>query len=130
MPTSQQNERWKSEPEKKDFRAARTYLSLLVARNDAQRYAKMLAVEKRLWHFKASDLLRASNLALLPETDLEVEKDLAKVRAHLKLSPVLLVRGEPLWVADGYHRICASYHIDEDALVACKIIPRLPCLEG
>ena len=71
------------------------------------------------------DLLRASGLALLPADDHELEKDLAKVRANEKLSPVLLVRGEPLWIADGYHRICASYHIDEDALVACRIVGRL-----
>ena len=47
-------------------------------------------------------------------------KDLGKVAAGRKLSPVLVVRGyvataRPVTVADGYHRICASYHIDEDA---------------
>ena len=35
------------------------------------------------------------------------------------LSPVLLVRGElrediALQIADGYHRVCASYHLDEN----------------
>ncbi len=119
------NERWKSEPEEQDYPAARSYLSLLVSPAEARRYAKLLAAEERLWHYKAKDLLRASGLALLPADDHELEKDLAKVRNNVKLSPVLLVRGEPLWVADGYHRICASYHIDEDALVACRIVGRL-----
>ena len=118
-------ERWKAEPEKQDFPAARSYLSLLVSRGDARRYAALLAAEKKLWHYKAKDLLRASGLALLPADDHELEKDLAKVRENVKLSPVLLVRGQPLWIADGYHRICASYHIDEDALVACRIVDRL-----
>jgi hypothetical protein len=27
----------------------------------------------------------------------------------------------PLTVADGYHRICASYHLDEDAEIPCRI---------
>ena len=27
----------------------------------------------------------------------------------------------PLTVADGYHRICASYHLDEDADIPCRI---------
>jgi hypothetical protein len=27
--------------------------------------------------------------------------------------------GVPLMVADGYHRICASCHFDEDAAIAC-----------
>jgi hypothetical protein len=30
----------------------------------------------------------------------------------------------PLTVADGYHRICASYHIDEDADIPCRIVDR------
>jgi hypothetical protein len=39
---------------------------------------------------------------------------------------VLLVRGQltsevPLTIADGYHRICASYHLDEDADIPCRI---------
>ncbi len=119
------NERWKSEPEEQDFPAARSYLSLLVSPGDARRYARLFAAEDRLWHYMAKDLLRASGLALLPVDDHELQKDLAKVRANVKLSPVLLVRGQPLWIADGYHRICASYHIDEDALVACRIVGRL-----
>jgi hypothetical protein len=24
--------------------------------------------------------------------------------------------------ADGYHRICASYHLDEDADIPCRIV--------
>ncbi len=119
------NERWKAEPEEQDYPAARSYLSLLVSPDDARRYAKALAKETRLWHYKAKDLLRSSGLALLASDDHELEKDLEKVRNGVKLSPVLLVRGVPLWVADGYHRICASYHIDEDALIACRIVDRL-----
>jgi hypothetical protein len=47
------------------------------------------------------------------------------------LSPVLLVRGTlrpevPLIVADGYHRICASYHLDEDADIPCRIADLTP----
>jgi hypothetical protein len=63
--------------------------------------------------------LRASQLPLLPADDAEVRKDLTKANDGEKLSPVLLVRGElgawPLTVADGYHRICASYHLSDDA---------------
>jgi hypothetical protein len=43
------------------------------------------------------------------------------------LSPVLLVRGDawrgvPLVIADGYHRICASYYLDEDADIPCRLV--------
>ena len=63
---------------------------------------------------KAKDLLRASSSPLLPPENFHVASDLAKTRSGERLSPVLLVRGVlgtgvPLVVADGYHRICASY---------------------
>jgi hypothetical protein len=45
-----------------------------------------------------------------------------------QLSPVLLVRGTlgayPLVIADGYHRVCAAYHTDENAEVPCKLVDR------
>jgi hypothetical protein len=40
-------------------------------------------------------------------------------------SPLLLVRDEPhgkVVIAEGYHRLCAVYSIDEDAWIPCKII--------
>jgi hypothetical protein len=73
--------------------------------------------------------LRASGLALQSEENPHVAGDLKKVRKGKPLSPILLVRGDamqglPLIVADGYHRICASWHIDEDAAVPCRIVDR------
>jgi hypothetical protein len=120
------SEHWKDEPEEQDFPAARNYLSLLVAPAEAKRLAKALERSSELEHFMAKDILRASGLALLPPDNHEVVKDLNKVKAGTKLSPVLLVRGTPLWVADGYHRVCASYHLDEDALIPCRIVGRAP----
>ena len=43
------------------------------------------------------------------------------------LSPVLVVLGRadkdvPLTIADGYHRICASHHLDENADVPCRLV--------
>jgi hypothetical protein len=40
---------------------------------------------------------------------------------------VLVVRGRAdkgvsLMVADGYHRICASHHLDENADVPCRLV--------
>ena len=31
-------------------------------------------------------------------------------------------RGVPLTIADGYHRICASYHLDENADIPCHLV--------
>jgi len=40
---------------------------------------------------------------------------------------VLLVRGDlalglALQIADGYHRVCASYHTDENTDIPCRIV--------
>jgi hypothetical protein len=117
-------EHWKEDPDPQDFVGARSYLSLLVEPREAKKMVKALADDPDQAHYKAKDILRAASLTLLPADDPEVAKDLAKVQAGTKLSPVLLVRGNPLWVADGYHRICASYHLDEDAEIPCRIVSR------
>ena len=78
-------------------------------------------------HYKAKDLLRASQLALLTSDNAHVMSDLRKIRKGRPLSPVLLVRGDllrgfPLQIADGYHRVCASYYIDENTDIPCRMI--------
>ncbi|MGI8492141.1 MAG: hypothetical protein ACR2KC_03300 [Acidimicrobiales bacterium] len=118
------SEHWKSDPDEHDFPAAESYLSLLVGTGGAIKLVKALRSRRRLKHFAAKDILRAAGLPLLGARDSEVAADLAKVKAGEKLSPVLLVRGVPLWVADGYHRVCASYHLDEKAQVPCRVVPR------
>ena len=123
MPTS---EHWKDQPDQHDFPAAADYLSLLLEPKAVS--AKVAALQAApLTHRKAKDLLRASRLAALPPDNVHVKKDLAKVDKGQLLSPVLLLRGDlatdvPLTVADGYHRICASYHRDEDADIPCRIV--------
>jgi hypothetical protein len=117
-------EHWSDQPEKQDFSAARTYLSLLIEPAQAKKVAKRLERSSGLEHFMAKDILRASTLPLLASNDHEVAKDLSKAKSGTKLSPVLLVRGTPLWIADGYHRVCASYHLDEDAAIPCRIVAR------
>jgi hypothetical protein len=120
------HEHWKPDPDDHDFPAASTYLSLVVDDVAANKLAEALRSAKTLT-YKAKDLLRASGLALLPEENEHVAADLAKVRHGDRLSPVLLVRGDlrralPLTIADGYHRICASYHLDENADIPCRTV--------
>jgi hypothetical protein len=118
------SEHWQDEPEAQDFPAAENYLSLLVGRPVAHTLVEALRKEATLEHFAAKDLLRASALPLLAADDSEVTADFKKVKKGDKLSPVLLIQGEPLWVADGYHRICASYHLDEKSRVPCLMTAR------
>jgi hypothetical protein len=118
-------EHWKNKPDEHDYPAAANYLGLVATQAVAARVVERLKAAP-LEHFKAKDLLRASMLALLPEDNPAVARDLKKVKKGELLSPVLLVRGDltgaiPLTVADGYHRICASYHLDEDEDIPCRI---------
>ena len=118
------SEHWKEEPEPGDFPAAQSYLSLLVGRAEAARLTAELAKKRPLRHHPAKDILRAAALPLLGPDDPEVKVDMEKVRAGRKLSPVLLVEGDPLWIADGYHRVCVSYHLGEKNLVPCRVATR------
>jgi hypothetical protein len=117
-------EHWMIKPEEQDFPAARSYLSLLVGPGEAAKLVKALRSQKTLNYYAAQDILRAAGLPLLPSDDAEVAADLEKVNAGKKLSPVLLVLGNPLWVADGYHRICVSYHIGEKTKIPCRAVTR------
>jgi hypothetical protein len=119
-------EHWQDEPEAQDFPAAESYLSLLIGPVHAAKLAKALRKDQTLQHFAAKDILRAAGLPLLGTDDSEVSADLDKVKAGKKLSPVLLVQGSPLWVADGYHRVCASYHVNEKTPVPCRMVARGP----
>ena len=77
--------------------------------------------------WRAKDILRAARLQLLPADDPEVARDLKHVTKGKPLSPILLVRGElsldrPLQIADGYHRLCASYHLSQDTEIPCRLV--------
>jgi hypothetical protein len=118
-------EHWKTEPDDHDYPAATDYLSLIMDKGEVTNAVAALR-KAPIIHAKAKDLLRASRLELLPPDNVHVKKDLGKVSAGALLSPVLLVRGRmdadvPLTIADGFHRICASYHLDEDADIPCRI---------
>ncbi len=118
-------EHWKPEPEEHDYPAAASYLSLLLPQPSVDALVTELRAAP-IGQWKAKDLLRASGLALLPADDPHVSSDIKKVKDGEKLSPVLLVRGRmnrsaPLQIADGYHRICASYHLDENADIPCRM---------
>ena len=119
-------EHWQIEPDEHDFPAARTYLSLVTSPTIAASIVKLLQ-RASTSSYEAKDLLRASRLPLLDENNKHVASDLEKVRNGTKLSPILLVRGRfeknrDLVIADGYHRVCASYWLDENSVIPCRIV--------
>lgn len=114
---------WLPQPEDHDYPAAQSFLTLTYPDKQAQQFVAALKTAA-LKEFKAKDIFRASGLSLLGTSNSHVEKDRDKIRAGQPLSPILLVRDLPngkLVIADGYHRLCAVYSFDEDALIPCKI---------
>jgi len=117
---------WLPRPEKHDYRAAEDYLSLLMPPKRAASLSRRLAAARDdITHRKAKDILRASQLPLLGEDNKHVASDVRKAASGAALSPILLLRGDethPLVVADGYHRVCASYWIDENTDIPCVLV--------
>ncbi|RQS63831.1 hypothetical protein [Burkholderia sp. Bp8984] len=113
--------RWLDEPEAHDYTAALSYLSLHVPIKMAGDFVHALR-QAGMSEFKAKDIFRASGLPLLSDSNSHVKRNLEKIEHGKRLSPVLLVRGTMLTIADGYHRVCAVYMHDEDAMIPCKIV--------
>jgi len=115
---------WLTAPEDHDYPAAQSYLNLIYDDKQAAGFATALKAAP-LKQFKAKDIFRASGLSLLGTSNSHVEKDRDKISAGKQLSPLLLVRDTgrgKVVIADGYHRLCAVYSFDEDALIPCKIV--------
>lgn len=119
--------KWLDIPEEHDYPAAESYLSLIYNWNEINN--EITGITKKLKSspvvkFKAKDIFRASGLSLLDGKNSHVHKDIKKIDNGEKLSPLLLVRDTnngKVVIADGYHRLCAVYSYDEDAIIPCKI---------
>jgi hypothetical protein len=115
---------WLADVEEHDYPAARSYLSLIYPdETAADMVTKLRAAD--LTQFKAKDVFRASGLSLLGVSNSHIVKNNTKIANGTGLSPLLLVRDVVhgrVVVADGYHRMCAVYGFDEDAMIRCKII--------
>jgi hypothetical protein len=115
--------KWLSQPEDHDYPAALSYLRLAFDEQTATSHVNALK-RAPIVTFKGKDIFRASGLSLLGVSNAHVEKDRHKIEVGQELSPLLLVRDAAngrVIIADGYHRLCAVYSYDEDALIPCKI---------
>ena len=115
---------WLPKPETHDYPAAASYLSLIFDEKETTDVVEKLKTVP-ITHFKAKDIFRASGLSLLGISNLHVERDAKKIKKGVSLSPILLVRQPTLGrvlIADGYHRLCAVYQFNEDALIPCQIV--------
>jgi len=116
--------KWLDNPQKHDYPAAESYLSLTMDSQAAKAVVTQLE-NAGITKFAAKDIFRASGLSLLGVSNSHVEKDQARIMRGEKLSPLMLYRDKTnskLIIADGYHRLCAVYKFDEDAMIPCKIV--------
>lgn len=116
--------KWFDKPQKHDYLAAATYLRLTMSQDEAENVASELK-KADMAEFAAKDIFRASELSLLGVSNSHVGLDTEQIIRGEKLSPLLLCKNKingKLIIADGYHRLCAVYKFDEDALIPCKIV--------
>ena len=123
-------EKWLREPVERDFTSASDFLSLLVSQRSADATVAALRKAPPIIR-KSKDIFRAGRLEQLPPDNPHVHRDLEKIKKGVPLSPVLLVRGDlmagrSLTVADGYHRVCAVHHLDDEADIACRMVDLKP----
>ena len=109
--------RWKKDVDPHDYDAASSYLSI---RFGAGRAGKVAAELRKLPVIsrRANDVLRATGRTPLPLNDPGVLKDLKKLLAGQKLSPILVAEAD---IADGYHRLSLAYALDPYAVVPLKL---------
>jgi hypothetical protein len=109
--------RWRKDVADHDYAAASSYLSIRYGESRAEEMSdklKKLPVIQR----RANDILRATRRDPLPLSDPGVLRDLQKVLAGEKLSPVLIADCD---IADGYHRVSLAYALDPYADVPLKL---------
>ena len=109
--------RWKKDVAHHDYAAASSDLSVRFGESRAQEVSKKLQKLPVITR-RANDILRATGRDPLPLSDPGVLKDLKKVLAGEKLSPVLVADGD---IADGYHRVSLAYALDPYADVPLKL---------
>ena len=115
---------WLNKPDDHDYPAALSYLALIYGEGPATSLVNNLR-RAPMSEFKAKDIFRASELPLLGVSNSHVQRDQEKIRSGCGVSPLLLLRDAAngkVVIADGYHRLCAVYSFDEDAVIPCKIV--------
>jgi hypothetical protein len=109
--------KWKKDVDPHDYAGASSYLSIRFGEGRAEKVAaelrKLPVITRR-----ANDILRATGRVPLSLSDPGVLRDLKKVLAGERLSPILVSEGD---IADGYHRISLAYALDPYAVVPLKL---------
>lgn len=115
---------WTQDVADHDYKAAEAYLGLLFRPKKARRLSERLHAAD-ISEYLAKDILRASNISLTDIMAFDWTKQQKEIKQHTAFSPILIVRqckGRPLVIADGFHRMCATFAADQEVKVPCKIV--------
>ena len=118
---------WLHHAKDSNFEAALSYLTLACGEKMALMLVNKLKKET-VKYFAAKDILRAAVLKALSSNIEHVRKNIEKMKNNDEIGPVMLCRFEdkPLIIADGMHRISASWHLGEDNMVAALYAEDIP----
>src|SRR4051812_35450675 len=115
--------KWKKSLDKDKVSSSLEYLQLLFKDNELKKIKTQLKKNDKLKTYEAKNLLRASGLNPLHPNDRKVAEKTDKIFAGKPLDPAIIVGiNNQLFIADGYHHICACYNLGEDTQVQCKHI--------
>jgi len=115
---------WEKQLKKKDLSPVEQYLRLIFEPKDVR--SALSEFEKNrssIERFMARDILRASQNQLLPESNEDVRDQFVKIFEGEPLVPIALVRkNEKLFIADGFHRMCAAYYLDKECEIHSVLV--------
>lgn len=113
---------WLNDVALHDYQAAANYLSLKLSKHEVKKAIDRFR-KARVTTRRANDILRAGGLDAAPLDDPGVAKDIHKLQAGQKLSPVLILEHEEAEdISDGYHRVSLAFHFNPYADVPLKLI--------
>lgn len=113
---------WSPEVKESNYSGATNFLNLVYPFDIVPTLILKLNVQS-LREFEAKDIFRASKLNLLPKDNFHVKVTTSFIDNEIQISPILLIKDKgKLVIADGYHRLCAIYHYNENSLIQCQII--------
>lgn len=123
---------WHPNPSNSQWLDLEEYLNLKFTSDTAKKlYSKFedKVKDHKSKTFQAKDILRAANMlnekGILPADDKIVQKELKLFKNGKSIAPIMLVKQHPnqkLLIVDGFHRLCAIYHIDPEMHCLAYII--------
>jgi hypothetical protein len=112
--------RWHNRIRKRHIKRATAFLRLFLNKKDLNKLkAKLKKHRITTDYHTAKDIIRASQSQMVADDNANLLEHINDVKNGLAFYPVILVRAKKrLFIADGFHRICTAYSIDDKTKIA------------